>query len=167
MAHCWSCLLCIFPCISSFIWHTRFATGQMFLFSIECFFYLGLLLRILSGTLCFSAGPDAVKYIVCHADVKAIFCVPQTLTSVSLICAPFQATHLEKIAFKALIFFCSHILYMLGMGSLPVLIASKHAIRFCLWWIGWEFKWGLNIYSLTRACSGIQRKDNGLFTFTM
>lgn len=26
-------------------------------------------------------GPDAVKYIVCHADVKAIFCVPQTLTS--------------------------------------------------------------------------------------
>ncbi|MBA0606140.1 hypothetical protein Godav_018651 [Gossypium davidsonii] len=36
-------------------------------------------------------GPDAVKYIVNHADVKAIFCVPQTLNSVSLICAPFQA----------------------------------------------------------------------------
>ncbi|TYI41527.1 hypothetical protein ES332_A01G033000v1 [Gossypium tomentosum] len=27
-------------------------------------------------------GPDAVKYIVNHADVKAIFCVPQTLNSV-------------------------------------------------------------------------------------
>nr|KJB12547.1 hypothetical protein B456_002G023800 [Gossypium raimondii] len=26
-------------------------------------------------------GPDAVKYIVNHADVKAIFCVPQTLNS--------------------------------------------------------------------------------------
>ncbi|EOY05625.1 Long-chain acyl-CoA synthetase 6 [Theobroma cacao] len=26
-------------------------------------------------------GPDAVKYIVNHADVKAIFCVPQTLSS--------------------------------------------------------------------------------------
>ncbi|XWS39328.1 hypothetical protein CRYUN_Cryun18bG0042600 [Craigia yunnanensis] len=41
-------------------------------------------------------GPDAVKFIVNHADVKAIFCMPQTLNSVSLICAPFQATHKLK-----------------------------------------------------------------------
>ncbi|KAF5952228.1 hypothetical protein HYC85_010172 [Camellia sinensis] len=27
-------------------------------------------------------GPDAVKYIVNHADIQAIFCVPETLTSV-------------------------------------------------------------------------------------
>ncbi|KAJ4850760.1 Long chain acyl-CoA synthetase 7 peroxisomal [Turnera subulata] len=27
-------------------------------------------------------GPDAVKYIVSHADVQAIFCVPQTLNSI-------------------------------------------------------------------------------------
>lgn len=30
-----------------------------------------------------SAGPDAVKYIVNHADIKAIFCVPSTLNIVS------------------------------------------------------------------------------------
>lgn len=32
---------------------------------------------------CCSAGPDAVKYIVNHAVLEAIFCVPQTLNSVS------------------------------------------------------------------------------------
>lgn len=30
------------------------------------------------------AGPDAVKYIVNHASIQAIFCVPQTLNTVSL-----------------------------------------------------------------------------------
>lgn len=30
------------------------------------------------------AGPDAVKYIVNHADVQAIFCVTSTLNTVSL-----------------------------------------------------------------------------------
>lgn len=29
------------------------------------------------------AGPDAVKYIINHATVQAIFCVPQTLSNVS------------------------------------------------------------------------------------
>lgn len=31
----------------------------------------------------FSTGPDAVKYIVNHALVQVIFCVPQTLNAVS------------------------------------------------------------------------------------
>ena len=31
------------------------------------------------------SGPDAVKYIVNHAVVQVIFCVPQTLNVVSLI----------------------------------------------------------------------------------
>lgn len=31
------------------------------------------------------AGPDAVKFVVNHAEIKAIFCVPQTLNTVSLI----------------------------------------------------------------------------------
>lgn len=35
------------------------------------------------STLVVSAGPDAVKYITNHADVRAIFCVPQTLNPVS------------------------------------------------------------------------------------
>lgn len=32
-----------------------------------------------------TAGPDAVNYIVNHADVQAIFCLPQTLDIVSFI----------------------------------------------------------------------------------
>ena len=32
-------------------------------------------------------GPDAVKYVVNHADVQGIFCVPETLNTVSLIFA--------------------------------------------------------------------------------
>ena len=32
-----------------------------------------------------AAGPDAVKFIVNHATVQAIFCVPQTLNIVSLL----------------------------------------------------------------------------------
>jgi hypothetical protein len=32
----------------------------------------------------FFAGPDAVKYIANHAVVQVIFCVPETLNSVSL-----------------------------------------------------------------------------------
>ena len=37
-----------------------------------------------------SAGPDAVQYVVNHADIQAIFCVPQTLNSVSLIFSSFK-----------------------------------------------------------------------------
>lgn len=37
-----------------------------------------------------SAGPDAVQYVVSHADIQAIFCVPQTLNSVSLIFSSFK-----------------------------------------------------------------------------
>lgn len=33
--------------------------------------------------LIFSAGPDAVKYIVNHADLQAVFCEPKTLNTVS------------------------------------------------------------------------------------
>ncbi|KAK6265851.1 hypothetical protein QUC31_016688 [Theobroma cacao] len=67
-------------------------------------------------------GPDAVKYIVNHADVKAIFCVPQTLSSVSLICALFRLHlsrrrlfDLEKLTFMAFIFFCNYILHRMGI----------------------------------------------------
>lgn len=40
-------------------------------------------LDILNLSSFLSAGPDAVKYIVNHADVRAIFCVPTTLNTVS------------------------------------------------------------------------------------
>lgn len=46
----------------------------------ESFPWLANILNLL----CFlSTGPDAVKYIVNHADVQAIFCVPTTLNTVS------------------------------------------------------------------------------------
>jgi hypothetical protein len=35
-----------------------------------------------------SVGPDAVQFIVNHATVEAIFCVPQTLSSVSFNSVP-------------------------------------------------------------------------------
>lgn len=41
------------------------------------------LLNFVTG-FCLVPGPDAVKYIVNHADIQAIFCVPNTLSAVSL-----------------------------------------------------------------------------------
>ena len=36
------------------------------------------------------AGPDAVKYVVNHSGIQAIFCVPDTLNTVSFIFAPIK-----------------------------------------------------------------------------
>lgn len=41
------------------------------------------LLNFVTG-FCLVPGPDAVKYIVNHGDIQAIFCVPNTLSAVSL-----------------------------------------------------------------------------------
>lgn len=50
-----------------------------------CFhIYLILSFRFNRKVLFFSVGPDAVKYIVNHAAVQVIFCVPHTLNSVSI-----------------------------------------------------------------------------------
>ena len=48
-------------------------------------------LLMLQSFVC-SAGPDAVKYIVNHAVVQAIFCVPQTLNIVSFSMRGFQVS---------------------------------------------------------------------------
>lgn len=48
----------------------------------SCIFLLILACFQLHGY-CFFAGPDAVKYIVNHAAVQAIFCVHETLNLVS------------------------------------------------------------------------------------
>ena len=50
---------------------------------------------------CSFAGPDAVKYVVNHSGIQAIFCVPQTLNTVSFIFAlvklPIYVLHLISI----------------------------------------------------------------------
>lgn len=51
----------------------------------KCIYLDTLVLFLQCLILC--AGPDAVKYVVNHADVQAIFCVPETLNTVSLIFA--------------------------------------------------------------------------------
>jgi hypothetical protein len=43
------------------------------------FSYVTVLISLLQYT-----GPDAVEFIVNHASVQSIFCVPQTLSIVSL-----------------------------------------------------------------------------------
>lgn len=45
------------------------------------------------------AGPDAVKYVVNHADMQAIFCVPQTLNSVSLTFASLVVSDITSVSF--------------------------------------------------------------------
>lgn len=47
--------------------------------------YIVILLTVTIIFIC--TGPDAVKYVVNHADVQTIFCVPQTLNTVSLSCS--------------------------------------------------------------------------------
>ena len=44
-----------------------------------------------------SVGPDAVTYVVNHADVQAIFCVPQTLNTVSFIFASLKLCTLGEL----------------------------------------------------------------------
>lgn len=51
----------------------------------KCIYLDTLVLFLQCLILC--TGPDAVKYVVNHADVQAIFCVPETLNTVSLIFA--------------------------------------------------------------------------------
>ncbi|MBA0733417.1 hypothetical protein Gogos_017439 [Gossypium gossypioides] len=48
-------------------------------------------------------GPDAVKYIVNHADVKAIFCVPQTLNSLRGFFNEIPSVHLIVVYFRNLL----------------------------------------------------------------
>lgn len=42
------------------------------------------LVKVLNVVNFVSVGPDAVKYIANHANIEAIFCVPNTLNTVSL-----------------------------------------------------------------------------------
>lgn len=55
-----------------------YLTDNTSLYADSCLFLQYLIL---------CAGPDAVEYIVNHAGVQAVFCVPQTLNTVSFIFA--------------------------------------------------------------------------------
>lgn len=56
-------------------------------------------------------GPDAVQYIVNHASVQVIFCVPQTLSIVSF-------TSLVNIAYKFYSYFLCFVMFLAVFKSL-------------------------------------------------
>lgn len=71
------------------------------------------------------AGPDAVKFAVNHATVQAIFCVPQTLNTVSLFWfSDAQVIYLPKISSSGLNcrtfnLLQSWVVYFLAVANLP------------------------------------------------
>lgn len=60
----------------------------------------------------FFAGPDAVKYIVNHAVVQVIYCVPETLNSVSLSYSLFRVLYNLMISFWLLLSFVLSFVYV-------------------------------------------------------
>lgn len=45
-------------------------------------------------------GPDTVKYVVNHAEIEAIFCIPQTLNTVRFFFGPFKAASFNILNYK-------------------------------------------------------------------